>query len=343
MSSRRWSPPPCSTPSSATGSPRRRSRTRSPGSRNHRAFHERLTGEVARARRHERDLSLVLIDVDTFKAVNDSAGHEAGDRVLAEVAGRLRALSRGGDLLARIGGDEFAWLLPETSAADALSRRASAPAPRSPGRRCSTATRSRSPPASATSRRPPTPTSSSAWPTARSTGPRPTAATPPTSTTPRPCASCPPTERADQLARHQALLGLRALARAIDAKDPSTHEHSGRVAALATALARARGWSEERVRLMEEAALVHDVGKIGIADAILLKPGRLTDEEYTEVKRHAALGAQIVEDVLTPEQVEWIRHHHERPDGRGYPDALRAERAVGRAPRSWRSPTRSTS
>jgi putative nucleotidyltransferase with HDIG domain len=129
-------------------------------------------------------------------------------------------------------------------------------------------------------------------------------------------------ERADQLAHHQAMLGIRALARAIDAKDTTTLEHSTRVAELACALARERGWNEERVGVLEEAALVHDVGKIGIPDAVLLKPGRLTREEYEVVKRHAALGAEIVDDVLTAEQVAWIRGHHERPDGRGYPDGL---------------------
>ena len=105
-------------------------------------------------------------------------------------------------------------------------------------------------------------------------------------------------ERADQLQRSQALVGIRALARAIDAKDQSTREHSQRVATLACDIARRLGWSEERVALLEDAALVHDVGKIGVPDAVLLKPGRLTDDEYDQIKRHAALGAQMVEDLL---------------------------------------------
>ena len=131
-------------------------------------------------------------------------------------------------------------------------------------------------------------------------------------------------ERADQLQRSQALVGIRALARAIDAKDQSTREHSQRVATLACEIARRLDWSEERVALLEDAALVHDVGKIGIPDAVLLKPGRLTDDEYDQIKRHAELGAQMVEDLLLAEQVAWIRAHHERPDGRGYPAGLTA-------------------
>jgi len=132
-------------------------------------------------------------------------------------------------------------------------------------------------------------------------------------------------ERVDhesQLNRDQALAGLRALARAIDAKDPTTRRHSERVAALARAIAVRLGWSADCARRLHEAALVHDVGKIGIRDAVLLKPERLTREEYEHVKSHAELGATIVEGVLSPEQVEWIRWHHERPDGRGYPDGL---------------------
>ena len=84
------------------------------GIANRRAFRERLTVEAARARRYGRDLSLVLMDLDHFKAVNDLHGHPAGDRVLVLFAQRLSAHSREGELVARIGGEEFAWLMPET-------------------------------------------------------------------------------------------------------------------------------------------------------------------------------------------------------------------------------------
>lgn len=90
-------------------------------------------------------------------------------------------------------------------------------------------------------------------------------------------------------------------------------------------LAEQLGWEPADVSLLREAALLHDVGKLGVPDAILLKAGRLTEDEYEQVKRHAELGADIVDDVLTPTQVQWVLHHHERPDGRGYPRALTAE------------------
>jgi HD-GYP domain-containing protein (c-di-GMP phosphodiesterase class II) len=89
-------------------------------------------------------------------------------------------------------------------------------------------------------------------------------------------------------------------------------------------LAGVKRWSPERVELLESAALVHDVGKIGVPDAILLKPGKLEPAEYEVIKQHASLGAQIVEGVLSSEQVEWVRSHHERPDGQGYPNGLLA-------------------
>jgi HD-GYP domain-containing protein (c-di-GMP phosphodiesterase class II) len=129
-------------------------------------------------------------------------------------------------------------------------------------------------------------------------------------------------ERAERLERSQALVGLRALARAIDAKDPATRRHSERVSEVVCRLARIAGWSAERARLLSEAALVHDVGKIGISDELLRKNESLSVTERDQVRSHAELAARIVEDVLVPEQVEWIRTHHERPDGRGYPRGL---------------------
>jgi diguanylate cyclase (GGDEF)-like protein/PAS domain S-box-containing protein len=88
---------------------------------NHRSFHERLGDEIARAGRAQRPLALVLMDLDHFKRVNDSLGHPVGDEVLVEVAERLRGVTRAGEHLARIGGEEFAWLLPEADAAGALA------------------------------------------------------------------------------------------------------------------------------------------------------------------------------------------------------------------------------
>jgi HD-GYP domain-containing protein (c-di-GMP phosphodiesterase class II) len=137
-------------------------------------------------------------------------------------------------------------------------------------------------------------------------------------------------QRSRELDRSQALVGLRALARAIDAKDPATQEHSERVAALSARLAVTRGWAPDRVARLRDAALLHDVGKIGIPDAILLKDGSLEDDEFAVVREHSVLGARIVGDVLDEEQIAWIAGHHERPDGSGYPAALAGRRRARR-------------
>jgi diguanylate cyclase (GGDEF)-like protein len=292
------------------------------GLANHRAFQERLQAEVARAERHGRPLTLALIDVDHFKTINDLAGHATGDRVLAEIGARLRTGLRAEDLAARIGGDEFALLLPETdeTAAYAVLERARQALEREPLSGDIRVTISagvcgleRAGDADAIAR-----LADGALYWSKEQGRNTTWVYDPATVRELSAA-----ERLDRLQRSHALAGIRALARAIDAKDPSTREHSERVAALAARLAHVSGWPAERIALLHEAALVHDVGKIGVPDAVLLKPGRLDAAEYEQVKQHAALGARIVDDILSPEQVGWIRSHHERPDGRGYPDGLR--------------------
>jgi diguanylate cyclase (GGDEF)-like protein len=291
------------------------------GLANHRAFQERLHAEVSRAQRHGRPLALALIDVDHFKSINDLSGHAVGDRVLAALGARLGALLRSEDVLARIGGDEFALLLPETDDAEArlVLERARAELERGPlvdGIRVRISAGicelERAGDAETLMR-----LADGALYWSKEHGRNVTAVYDPETVH-----ELSATERLDRLQRSHTIAGIHALARAIDAKDPSTREHSERVAALAARLAQLRGWSPERVALLHEAALVHDVGKIGIPDAVLLKPGRLNDAEYEQVKQHAALGARIVADVLDAEQVAWIRSHHERPDGRGYPDGL---------------------
>ncbi len=131
-------------------------------------------------------------------------------------------------------------------------------------------------------------------------------------------------QRAERVARRQALLGIGALARAVDAKDPASERHSERVAELAVRLARVTGWPPQRLALLREAALLHDVGKIGVPEEILAR-ATLTAAEAAQLREHARLGAEIASEVLSTEQVGWIRAHHERPDGGGYPDGLVGE------------------
>ncbi|HWK30306.1 MAG TPA: HD domain-containing phosphohydrolase [Solirubrobacter sp.] len=134
------------------------------------------------------------------------------------------------------------------------------------------------------------------------------------------------TRRRDAEATHQDL--LQRLLRAAIYRDDNTYEHTQRVADLAARLARALGLPPHTVSLIHRAAPVHDLGKIAIPDSILLKPGRLTEEEFEVVKTHAVLGARVLAggdaDVLSvAEQI--ARHHHERWDGAGYPAGLQGE------------------
>jgi putative two-component system response regulator len=119
---------------------------------------------------------------------------------------------------------------------------------------------------------------------------------------------------------------LVALANAVDAKDPLTEHHCGRVAEQAVDLARLLGLDQEHVEAIGYGAVLHDVGKIGIADGVLTKPGKLTDAERAEMQRHPIVGAEILAPLRLGRVVgPIVRAHHERWDGGGYPDGLRGE------------------
>ena len=295
------------------------------GLANHRAFQERLVEEVARARRYGQPLSLVLLDLDHFKRVNDAHGHQVGDAALTEVGRRLLASARAGDLMARVGGEEFAWLLPATDAAGAasLAERArlgveALPFPDVGGLTASLGVAELG-----------TVDDGQAlfrnadlaliW-TKLSGRNR--------------CARYSP-ELARRLALRRAELRaegepgrlhtIRAIAILVDASDAHRLRHSERVAGLAESIAERLGWTPDRRTLLREAALVHDVGKISVPEEALRQQGPLDAAARERLRGHAAVGAEIASRALTPEQVTWVRGHHERWDGGGYPDALAAE------------------
>jgi HD superfamily phosphohydrolase YqeK len=118
---------------------------------------------------------------------------------------------------------------------------------------------------------------------------------------------------------------LKALVTAIEAKDAYTRGHAERVSKLTTMIARELGFTEKQVHSIRIAALMHDVGKLVVSTAILTKPGKLTDEEYEHMKWHPIFGCEVIEEIdflREGEAVNAVRHHHERLDGRGYPDNL---------------------
>ncbi len=117
-----------------------------------------------------------------------------------------------------------------------------------------------------------------------------------------------------------------SLAEAIDAKDTYTNGHSGRVAEYSAKIAEKFGYTEDQITSIYMMGLLHDVGKIGVPDQIINKPGKLTDEEFAVIKTHPVVGSRILENIKEmPELANGARWHHERYDGKGYPDGLAGE------------------
>ena len=112
----------------------------------------------------------------------------------------------------------------------------------------------------------------------------------------------------------------------VEAKDSYTRGHSDRVAEYSVLIGEKVGLSEEQLKILKIGGLFHDIGKIGIPDKILLKPEKLTDEEYSEIKNHPAIGAHILGSAtIFKDAIPIVKHHHEKYDGRGYPAGLKGE------------------
>lgn len=149
-----------------------------------------------------------------------------------------------------------------------------------------------------------------------------------------------PIERHELIARVRSLVGLKAftdeleraesvllaLAQSIEGKDPYTRGHCERLSQASARLGEKLGLSQEMIRDLRRAGFVHDIGKVAVPDAILLKPGKLTDQEREVMKRHPIVGESICKPLKSfASVVPIIRHHHEKQDGSGYPDGLRGE------------------
>ncbi len=290
---------------------------------NHRAVHQRLDDEFQRAQHQDRPLSVIMMDLNNFKLFNDTYGHPVGDQVLKRVARALESECRKPGILARYGGDEFIAVLPDTDEPKAmvLAQRLSERMNREGFQGSSDST---------------------TVPISLSFG---------VASYPEDCTNrfelvtiadrnlyqakvsdsgimgTTESQRTHRALRSEGSFDvLDAMVTAVDNKDRYTRRHSEDVTEYALWIAEELGYSEGTQRVIRIGGLLHDVGKIGVPEDILRKPGKLSNEEYETMKRHTQLGALIVGGVSGMESIiDIVKSHHERWDGKGYPDGLAGE------------------
>ena len=300
---------------------------------NHRAIMSRIDEEVARCERAQSQCAMLFLDIDHFKRVNDTWGHRAGDAILREVAARLQSTLRLSDVVGRYGGEEFAILLPETDIVGASEtaerlRLAIAAAP------CIWQSEDGSSNANIAI------TASIGVATYGMHG-----------TTREQLVECADHAmyRAKQGGRNRVCVAdldepfqeqhlsamppqveattVQVLTAAASARDRGTDDHAHRMVALAEATAHEMHMPDEEIHLVRLGALLHDIGKIGVPDAILHKPGPLTSEEWDIMRLHPEIGQRILSQAggVFIALANIVVAHHERWDGRGYPRAIAGE------------------
>lgn len=289
------------------------------GLHGHRAIYQRLHAELNRHMAAERPLAVLMMDLENFKLYNDTYGHAAGDEVLKRVSGVLRRTCREQDILGRYGGDEFVVILTDTNQKAAI--------------RCAEKIQA------ALAREKFRCRDSDPLPIGFSYG---VAVFPENAGDVQKLVSVADTNlfrarcqggncivagvatASSMSVLHSRGLDLfQAMVTAVDNKDGYTRQHSEEVTEYSLQLAGALQLDDEMLKTIQVSGLLHDVGKIGVPDEILRKPGRLTDEEFRIMAQHPVFGAVLVGSMPGMDEVILgVRHHHERWDGRGYPDKL---------------------
>ncbi len=331
------------------------------GIKTRRFFLEALSQEWKRASRSGRPFSVVLVDLDKFKDVNDTLGHLEGDLVLARVGRLLEQKCRQSNVVARYGGDEFVILMPETGVEQAmiLSERlrlwmatdpmlnerkvtgsfgvASFPlhgastediirvadacmyvSKHAGGNRVSTAEEVTEAETSSMQRQQIT-AYIDGFLHREHSGPEYTSEL--VTTLRRMCAALGEPEGTDAI-----MEAIRMLNHAVEAREMSSSTHGAGVAFYSRVIGQELGLTPEEMEDLAFAASVHDVGKITVPERLLTKPEPLSGDEFNLMKLHAVAGAQILEAIPDSDRVcTFVRHHHERFDGLGYPDALKGE------------------
>ena len=278
-----------------------------------------LSEHVALALESGHQGGLVLLDLDHFKQINDALGHGAGDRVLVEVARRLRAAASSEDCVARWGGEEFAVLIRDVSEERELARRAvmlQRAIDGSPivvdGEQLSVEVSGGATPLTAgESLDALVEQADRALYAAKRRGRN------------RVLLASEITESDLIAERPEAIRIAEALAVAVGVREGAPPEHPGFVAFLAARMARALHLDSRTALRCELGGWLHDIGKLSVPERVLLKPMMLDDEEWEVMRGHAELGEQIVERIPALHAAgPAIRHHHEHFDGRGYPDGI---------------------
>jgi diguanylate cyclase (GGDEF)-like protein/PAS domain S-box-containing protein len=294
---------------------------------NHRWMLEVLAQRLAEARDTGTPVSVLMLDLDHFRDLNTRFGHDAGDRALRNLAESMRHALRGGDVACRYGGEEFVMILSGASFEAGLAAgervRLRVEASRPIGEQVSPVTCSvgvATCPDHASTVASLLKAADIALYQAKRAGRN------------RVCGYVPIRVEAPekQLQRLGANLqganldAVRALVTAIDLRDRFTGAHCQRVARLSVELGRALGCEDALLEALNLGASLLDIGKIGLPDGVLTKPGTYTREEWELVRQHPVWGEQLVKHSgLPPEAVQVVRSHHERLDGSGYPDGLK--------------------
>ena len=303
-----------------------------------RLLEDKLEAECARSKRYKRPFSVAILDLDNFKTINDVFGHATGDNALKKLADCMKSQKRIPDILARYGGDEFVILMPETEAGDALTfmdrirakvQQIEVEENVSMTISCGVA---QSMPDFSDSSSDVIRRADLALYEAKSAG--------------RNCARLwnkkmskvlkagdIEFEKIKKLKRRVAGLSEQAekmfiqsiwgLVQALEAKDPYAKKHSESVMQYAVGIAGMMKIPPKQVELLRRAAMIHDIGNIGIPDAILSKPGMLTPRERSIIEQHPLIAVRILDKMSFLEQeVAIVRSHHEKWNGQGYPDGL---------------------
>jgi diguanylate cyclase (GGDEF)-like protein len=289
---------------------------------NHRHFHERLQRDLDKAQADGVPLTLCLLDIDNFKQINDRYGHPVGDRVLAQVAARLR---QGGEAF-RLGGDEFALLLARRDEHEALSIATSiiervAETDCEHGGRVSISGGIATYPQHGVERSELVRVADSALYLAKEHGKNRVRVYRPDLLELAELRRL--AEGPDRAARLRA---AASLAHAVDARDAYTGSHSYMVGELAARVAVRMGLEGDQVELARLAGSLHDLGKLAIPEEILRKPGPLNEAERLVLERHPQIGFRMLDSLGVEPVATWVLHHHERWDGDGYPERLGGDR-----------------